>query len=212
LSDGRRSRQGAAASSSYAKLSNVASRPTAAAKWLDERSPPRKQPRLADRRLGNAVQRRMARQAFRSPCMKSLSCPNKHCPPSGKGDVGAIICHGFYTTRCGKRRRYQPLDFSACSQNRFLDTPIDRDGRTKLSFKSTEAIVPAAKKMRGIAKGLAQSDCYFGRPSCRNGPLDYRFMSGAMAGLKLLFVTMPSEECWVKSARVAARRERTGCG
>jgi hypothetical protein len=34
LSDGRRSRQGAAASSWYAKLSNVASRPTAAAKWL----------------------------------------------------------------------------------------------------------------------------------------------------------------------------------
>ena len=64
--------------------------------------------------------------------------------------------------------------FSACSQNRFLDTPIDRDGRTKLSFRSTEAVVPAAKKMRGIAKSLAQSDCYFGRPSCRNGPLDYR--------------------------------------
>jgi transposase-like protein len=39
--------------------------------------------------------------------MKRLSCPNKHCPPSGRGDVGAIICHGFYTTRCGKRRRYQ---------------------------------------------------------------------------------------------------------
>jgi len=38
--------------------------------------------------------------------MKSLSCPNKHCPPSGK-NVGAIIRHGFYTTRCGKRRRYQ---------------------------------------------------------------------------------------------------------
>jgi hypothetical protein len=69
----------------------------------------------------------------------------------------------------------QPLDSSfACSQNRFLDTPIDRDGRTKLFFKSTEAVIPAAKKMRGIAKGLAQSDCYFGRPSCRNGHLDYR--------------------------------------
>jgi IS1 family transposase len=25
--------------------------------------------------------------------MKSLSCPNRHCPPSGKGDVGAIIRH-----------------------------------------------------------------------------------------------------------------------
>jgi len=39
--------------------------------------------------------------------MKNLSCPNKRCPPSGKGDVGAIVRHGFYTTRWGKRRRYQ---------------------------------------------------------------------------------------------------------
>jgi transposase-like protein len=39
--------------------------------------------------------------------MKSLSCPNQHCPPSGKGEIGAIIRHGFYTTRSGKRRRYQ---------------------------------------------------------------------------------------------------------
>jgi hypothetical protein len=31
--------------------------------------------------------------------MKSLSCPNRHCHPSGKGDVGAIIRHGFYKTR-----------------------------------------------------------------------------------------------------------------
>ena len=39
--------------------------------------------------------------------MKSLSCPNRHCPPSGKGNVGAIIRHGFYPTRSGKHRRYQ---------------------------------------------------------------------------------------------------------
>jgi transposase-like protein/IS1 family transposase len=39
--------------------------------------------------------------------MKSLNRPNNHCPPSGKGDSGAIICHGFYTTRHGKRRRYR---------------------------------------------------------------------------------------------------------
>jgi transposase-like protein/IS1 family transposase len=39
--------------------------------------------------------------------MQSLSCPNRHCPSSGKGNVGAIIRHGFYTTRSGKRRRYQ---------------------------------------------------------------------------------------------------------
>ena len=39
--------------------------------------------------------------------MKSLSCPNRHFPPSRKGDAGAIIRHGFYMTRWGKRRRYQ---------------------------------------------------------------------------------------------------------
>jgi hypothetical protein len=39
--------------------------------------------------------------------MQSLSCPNRQCPPSGKGNVGAIIRHGFYTTRWGKRRRYR---------------------------------------------------------------------------------------------------------
>src|SRR5262249_56177847 len=38
--------------------------------------------------------------------MKSLSCPNKHRRPSKQGDVGAIIRHGFYRTRSGKRRRY----------------------------------------------------------------------------------------------------------
>jgi transposase-like protein/IS1 family transposase len=39
--------------------------------------------------------------------MKSLNCPNQHCPPSRKGAAGAIIRHGFYTTRWGKRRRFQ---------------------------------------------------------------------------------------------------------
>jgi transposase-like protein/IS1 family transposase len=39
--------------------------------------------------------------------MHSLRCPNSDCPPSGKGGVGAIIRHGFYTTRWGKRRRYR---------------------------------------------------------------------------------------------------------
>jgi transposase-like protein len=39
--------------------------------------------------------------------MKSLSCPNRHCPPSRNGGTGAIIRHGFYTTQWGKHRRYQ---------------------------------------------------------------------------------------------------------
>jgi transposase-like protein/IS1 family transposase len=39
--------------------------------------------------------------------MKSLTCPNRHCPPSKNAGAGAIIRHGFYRTRSGKRRRYQ---------------------------------------------------------------------------------------------------------
>ena len=39
--------------------------------------------------------------------MKSLSCPNKNCPRSGKGDSRAITLHGFYKTKWAKRCRYQ---------------------------------------------------------------------------------------------------------
>ncbi len=34
--------------------------------------------------------------------MKSLTCPNRHCPPSKNAGAGAIIRHGFYRTRSGK--------------------------------------------------------------------------------------------------------------
>jgi transposase-like protein len=39
--------------------------------------------------------------------MKSLSCPNTHYPPSKNDGTEAIIRHGFYRSRWGKRRRYQ---------------------------------------------------------------------------------------------------------
>ena len=39
--------------------------------------------------------------------MKSLNCPNRDCTPSKEGNAGAIIRHGFYKTRWGKRRRYR---------------------------------------------------------------------------------------------------------
>src|SRR6185503_18777803 len=39
--------------------------------------------------------------------MKSLSCPDRRCSRSRKSAAGIIIRHGFYTTRWGKRRRYQ---------------------------------------------------------------------------------------------------------
>jgi transposase-like protein len=50
---------------------------------------------------------RPSRLACKVPPMKSLRCTNRHRPPSGKANVGAIIRYGFYTTRSGKRRRYQ---------------------------------------------------------------------------------------------------------
>ena len=39
--------------------------------------------------------------------MKSLSCPNRRCSRLGETAAGSIIRHGFYTTSCGKRRRYR---------------------------------------------------------------------------------------------------------
>ena len=39
--------------------------------------------------------------------MKSLNCPNRECPRSGKTIVGNIIRFGFYKTRRGKRRRFR---------------------------------------------------------------------------------------------------------
>ena len=39
--------------------------------------------------------------------MKSLSCPNSHCPLARKASSGNIIGHGFYKTRYRRRRRYR---------------------------------------------------------------------------------------------------------
>ena len=39
--------------------------------------------------------------------MKSLSCPNSRCSRSEKAAAGIIIRHGYYSTSCGKRRRYR---------------------------------------------------------------------------------------------------------
>ena len=57
--------------------------------------------------------------------MKSLGCPNRHCPPSRKGVAGAIIRHGFYSTRWGKRCRYrcQTCGKTFCST---IGTPYHR--------------------------------------------------------------------------------------
>jgi IS1 family transposase/transposase-like protein len=59
--------------------------------------------------------------------------PTRHRPPSGKGDVRAIIRHGFYTTRWGKRRRYQrqTCGTTFCSTN---GTPYYRLQHRRATF------------------------------------------------------------------------------
>jgi transposase-like protein len=71
--------------------------------------------------------------------MKSLNRPNTHCPPSGKGDSGAIICHGFYTTRRGKRRRYrcQSCGKTFCSTS---GTPYYRLQHRRATFDEVAAL------------------------------------------------------------------------
>src|SRR5262249_50710105 len=73
------------------------------------------------------------------PTLKSLSCPNRHRPPSKQGDVGAIIRHGFYTTRWGKRRRYQcqACGKTVCSTN---GTPYDRLQQRRATFDEVTAL------------------------------------------------------------------------
>jgi transposase-like protein/IS1 family transposase len=65
--------------------------------------------------------------------MKSLSCPNTHRPHSKKGGTGAIIRHGFYRTRWGKRRRYycQACGKTFCST---VATPYHRLHHRRATF------------------------------------------------------------------------------
>jgi transposase-like protein/IS1 family transposase len=83
--------------------------------------------------------------------MKSLNRPNKHCPPSGKGDSGAIICHGFYTTRCGKRRRYrcQSCGKTFCSTS---GTPYYRLQHRRATFDEVAALSVEGLNKSAIAR------------------------------------------------------------
>ena len=83
--------------------------------------------------------------------MQSLSCPNRHCPPSGKGDVGAIIRHGFYTTRWGKRRRYQcrTCGKTFCSTTR---TPYYRLQHRRATFDEVASLSVEGVNKSAIAR------------------------------------------------------------
>ena len=78
-----------------------------------------------------------------------------------------------------------------------------------------EAVLPAAKRCAELLKvWLSPIATLLDDPAVTEILiiLVNMFMSGAMAGLKPLFLTMPSEECRVKSASVAARRDRRAAG
>ena len=83
--------------------------------------------------------------------MQSLSCPNRHCPSSGKGNVGAIIRHGFYTTRSGKRRRYQcrTCGKTFCSTTR---TPYYRLQHRRTIFDEVAALSVEGLNKSAIAR------------------------------------------------------------
>src|SRR5215831_11605386 len=88
--------------------------------------------------------------------MKSLICPNKHRPPSRKGAVGAIIRHGFYTTRWGKRRRYQ---CQACGKtfSSTTGTPYYRLQHRRATFDEVASLSVEGVNKSAIAriKGIA---------------------------------------------------------
>jgi transposase-like protein/IS1 family transposase len=83
--------------------------------------------------------------------MKSLSCPNRYCPSSRKGDVGAIIRHGFYTTQSGKRRRYQcrTCGKTFCSSTR---TPYYRLQHRRTVFDDVAALSVEGLNKSAIAR------------------------------------------------------------
>src|SRR5262252_4123477 len=83
--------------------------------------------------------------------MKNLSCPNSRCPPSGKGDLGAIVRHGFYTTRWGKRRRYQCQTFGKtfCPTN---GTPYYRLQHRRATFDEVASLSVESVNKSAIAR------------------------------------------------------------
>ena len=83
--------------------------------------------------------------------MKSLDCPNRHCHSSGKSDTAAIIRHGFYTTRWGKRRRYQ---CQACGKTfcSTTGTPYYRIHHRRVAFDEVASLSVEGLNKSAIAR------------------------------------------------------------
>jgi len=83
--------------------------------------------------------------------MKSLRCPNQHRPPSGRNEIAAVIRHGFYTTRSGKRRRYQcrTCGKTFCSTTR---TPYYRLQHRRATFEEVASLSVEGLNKSAIAR------------------------------------------------------------
>src|SRR5215510_16298160 len=83
--------------------------------------------------------------------MKSVSCPNMHCSPSGKSVPGNIIRFGFYKTRWGKRRRYrcQACEKTFCSNT---GTPYYRLQHRRATFDQVATLSVEGLNKSAIAR------------------------------------------------------------
>ena len=83
--------------------------------------------------------------------MKSLSCPDRRCSWSRKSAARSIIRHGFYTTRWGKRRRYQcrTCGKTFCSTTR---TPYYRLQHRRATFDEVATLSVEGMSKSAIAR------------------------------------------------------------
>ena len=99
--------------------------------------------------------------------MKSLRCPNRHCPPSRIGNARVVIRHGFYATRCGKRRHYQCqiCRKTLCSTT---GTPYHRLQHRRATFDEVAALSIEGLNKSAIAR--VKANCLeYGRSLARKG-------------------------------------------
>ena len=83
--------------------------------------------------------------------MKSLRCPNRSCQLSGKAGAGSIIRFGFYTTKSGKRRRFQcrTCGKTFCSNT---GTPYHRLQHRRATFDEVAALSVEGLNKSAIAR------------------------------------------------------------
>src|SRR5215831_19382802 len=116
--------------------------------------------------------------------MKSLSCPHRHHPPSRNLGTGAIIRHGFYTTRWGKRRRYQ---CQACRKTfcSTTGTPYYRIHHRRVVFDEVASLSVEGLNKSAIARAKQITWNTVHRWLERAGACSRRFSHRKIKGLSL---------------------------